>query len=372
MAEHLKHLTLDDEELAKLCTLQAVVKGFIVRRHLAQLRTDYEELTLRLEQQHSNQSTVDWHSEYPCIPHHYIKKKYKKRPVVENKLSPETKHKQEVDGCENVEKQVKQNEKASEKTCMGEESLETCMLPERIRSDITRDEQGNSAINGVQIPETCLQTEINSDGLIRALNEDEALASERSNTASLESVNRTDVVPIEGDLPNQKAQLTRSFQMDGDIQAPEKENKKEIEMDQLIQNGSSTGCSKKTEDASATQSDEQERSNLMQEMKDGTDQNAKLGESCTKMDGPSSIDSNVINTLPEDKVDMQASRFGIHNETSVWGSELSFRGTKNYPTDPEELKELRNHVAMELLWVQQAIISRKNYLRLKGRIDCKS
>ena len=31
-----------------------------------------------------------------------------------------------------------------------------------------------------------------------------------------------------------------------------------------------------------------------------------------------------------------------------------------YPTDPETLKEMRKNVSMELLWVQQAIDSRKN------------
>lgn len=40
----------------------------------------------------------------------------------------------------------------------------------------------------------------------------------------------------------------------------------------------------------------------------------------------------------------------------------------NYPTDPEALKEMRKNVAMELLWVQQAIDSRKNYLKLKNQM----
>ena len=33
---------------------------------------------------------------------------------------------------------------------------------------------------------------------------------------------------------------------------------------------------------------------------------------------------------------------------------------KSLPQDPGELKELRKNIAMELLWVQQAIDSRKN------------
>ncbi|XP_072042781.1 uncharacterized protein [Amphiura filiformis] len=55
--------------------------------------------------------------------------------------------------------------------------------------------------------------------------------------------------------------------------------------------------------------------------------------------------------------------------TSLWSSEHSFEEPTttitSYPHDIEELQKLRSNVAMELLWVQQAINSRKNYLRLK-------
>ncbi|XP_069107176.1 dentin sialophosphoprotein-like [Argopecten irradians] len=64
----------------------------------------------------------------------------------------------------------------------------------------------------------------------------------------------------------------------------------------------------------------------------------------------------------------------LTNATSVWDS---FSSTTGYipssdqgqiTDDPEKLMEMRKNVAMELLWVQQAINSRKNYLKIKGQM----
>ncbi|XP_029427736.1 IQ domain-containing protein C isoform X2 [Rhinatrema bivittatum] len=64
--------------------------------------------------------------------------------------------------------------------------------------------------------------------------------------------------------------------------------------------------------------------------------------------------------------------------SSLWGSadlemgctvrkkELPFRKDKEeMPLHVSELRQYHNHLAMELLWCQQAISSRKNYLTLK-------
>ncbi|XP_061180754.1 uncharacterized protein LOC133189381 isoform X2 [Saccostrea echinata] len=72
---------------------------------------------------------------------------------------------------------------------------------------------------------------------------------------------------------------------------------------------------------------------------------------------------------------------GQTNETSVWDSFHSIsapateskevqqeREPHQYPQDKESLQEMRKNIALELLWVQQAINSRKNYLKLKGQI----
>ncbi|CAH1773630.1 unnamed protein product, partial [Owenia fusiformis] len=59
--------------------------------------------------------------------------------------------------------------------------------------------------------------------------------------------------------------------------------------------------------------------------------------------------------------------------TSVWDS-ASFEDmslTTN-PKDKVQLEQLRSNIAMELLWVQQAISSRKNYLRLKNKMSGES
>ncbi|XP_027023516.2 IQ domain-containing protein C isoform X2 [Tachysurus fulvidraco] len=42
---------------------------------------------------------------------------------------------------------------------------------------------------------------------------------------------------------------------------------------------------------------------------------------------------------------------------------------KDVPHTPESLKQHRNNLVMELLWIQQAIASRKKYLTLKQKIE---
>ncbi|XP_038051679.1 cell wall protein IFF6-like [Patiria miniata] len=62
---------------------------------------------------------------------------------------------------------------------------------------------------------------------------------------------------------------------------------------------------------------------------------------------------------------------GVADMTSIWSNEGSLTEMleSDYPTDLEALQKLRNSAALELLWVQQAISSRKNYLRLKSHME---
>ncbi|XP_048356217.1 IQ domain-containing protein C isoform X2 [Sphaerodactylus townsendi] len=65
------------------------------------------------------------------------------------------------------------------------------------------------------------------------------------------------------------------------------------------------------------------------------------------------------------------------NVSSEWGSlvldtesprlshELRFQGVPEMPQALPDLQQYRKHLTMELLWLQQAIVSRKNYLNLK-------
>ncbi|XP_013383156.1 uncharacterized protein LOC106153670 isoform X2 [Lingula anatina] len=66
----------------------------------------------------------------------------------------------------------------------------------------------------------------------------------------------------------------------------------------------------------------------------------------------------------------------VSEMTSVWDTMLSMEEaalvSTEYPRDVKSLQELRSNVAMELLWVQQAIESRKNYLRLKTKMQDQS
>ncbi|XP_071855221.1 uncharacterized protein [Apostichopus japonicus] len=73
------------------------------------------------------------------------------------------------------------------------------------------------------------------------------------------------------------------------------------------------------------------------------------------------------------KVSSLAASSSVWEDTSVWESgEESAMGTSGYPQDLTELQALRKNVAMELLWVQQAIESRKSYLRLKTNLEDKA
>ncbi|XP_010177125.1 PREDICTED: IQ domain-containing protein C, partial [Mesitornis unicolor] len=48
--------------------------------------------------------------------------------------------------------------------------------------------------------------------------------------------------------------------------------------------------------------------------------------------------------------------------------EIPLEDIKELPRTRSELQAYRNHLVMELLWLQQAITSRKNYLMLKQRL----
>ncbi|KAM9606389.1 IQ domain-containing protein C isoform 3-T3 [Morphnus guianensis] len=68
------------------------------------------------------------------------------------------------------------------------------------------------------------------------------------------------------------------------------------------------------------------------------------------------------------------------NVSSVWDSavleaeslesclEIPLEDIKDLPRTRSGLQSYRNHLIMELLWLQQAIVSRKNYLMLKQRL----
>ncbi|XP_050415095.1 uncharacterized protein LOC126829337 [Patella vulgata] len=62
----------------------------------------------------------------------------------------------------------------------------------------------------------------------------------------------------------------------------------------------------------------------------------------------------------------------VNDDTSVWdpdnSSFQSHTDVKKLTTDKKDLAELRKNLAMELLWIQQAIQSRKNYLKLKDEM----
>lgn len=66
--------------------------------------------------------------------------------------------------------------------------------------------------------------------------------------------------------------------------------------------------------------------------------------------------------------------------SSVWDSanleaesleaclEIPLEDIKDLPRTRSDLQSYRNHLMMELLWLQQAIVSRKNYLMLKQKL----
>ncbi|XP_062996512.1 IQ domain-containing protein C [Elgaria multicarinata webbii] len=57
----------------------------------------------------------------------------------------------------------------------------------------------------------------------------------------------------------------------------------------------------------------------------------------------------------------------LDTESARLSQELPFRKVQEMPQTVSDLQHYRKHLAMELLWLQQAIVSRKNYLILKQR-----
>ncbi|XP_009865152.1 PREDICTED: IQ domain-containing protein C, partial [Apaloderma vittatum] len=54
--------------------------------------------------------------------------------------------------------------------------------------------------------------------------------------------------------------------------------------------------------------------------------------------------------------------------SSVWG-QIPLEDIKELPWTPSALQSYRNHLKMEMLWLQQAIASRENYLMLKQKLE---
>ncbi|EOB00691.1 IQ domain-containing protein C, partial [Anas platyrhynchos] len=59
----------------------------------------------------------------------------------------------------------------------------------------------------------------------------------------------------------------------------------------------------------------------------------------------------------------------VHESESLEAClEIPLEDIKELPRTRAGLQSYRNHLIMELLWLQQAIVSRKNYLKLKQRL----
>uniref|UniRef100_A0A452IZ17 IQ motif containing C n=1 Tax=Gopherus agassizii TaxID=38772 RepID=A0A452IZ17_9SAUR len=87
-----------------------------------------------------------------------------------------------------------------------------------------------------------------------------------------------------------------------------------------------------------------------------TGQDCSLSGENTEWKNTSNASSVWSNTVPE---------IG----STVASQELPFKSIKQeLPQTLSDLQCYRNHLAMELLWLQQAIVSRKNYLILKQRL----
>ncbi|XP_053124498.1 IQ domain-containing protein C [Hemicordylus capensis] len=84
------------------------------------------------------------------------------------------------------------------------------------------------------------------------------------------------------------------------------------------------------------------------------------------------LSGDVLNLCEEVKdcrsVSSEWSSSVLETESPRWSQELPFQRRPEMPQALPDLQRHRRHLAMELLWLQQAIASRKNYLVLKQRL----
>ncbi|XP_072176004.1 uncharacterized protein [Diadema setosum] len=83
------------------------------------------------------------------------------------------------------------------------------------------------------------------------------------------------------------------------------------------------------------------------------------------------VDAHSLNSGREMSMDNSQDASVALDTTSIWSSDQSLidDDVEDAIPDSKKLQEMRSNVAMELLWIQQAIESRKNYLRLRHKIE---
>ncbi|KAI8496748.1 hypothetical protein Bbelb_254030 [Branchiostoma belcheri] len=324
------------DEHQKICKLQACVRGMLVRRKLRQLRQQYAALVQELADPACHVD-VTWTSTLPCVPT-VVPKEKSSRSRMEVK---QTTDKQVGKTSDQEEKQLSKKD-ASTETVFPQNTGEDCS--ERAKTDETENTEGEI----VRRTTSDKDDGETLDGLQTCSSNQELGQFDLKNGSK---------PPQSENQDNQTG--IKSSGTDAGIDAVRLE---------AVQDKGSQGGHLDTEGRYGLTSEQCTPSQRIH----GSTENGNpwsRNAACESVDLLPTTDtsSKAGPTEPD------AGQASLAEQTSVWELEDSFPGVPgmpvSYPTDPTELGKMRSHISMELLWVQQAITSRKNYLRMKHNLE---
>ncbi|CAH1270944.1 Hypp4521 [Branchiostoma lanceolatum] len=342
----------------KICKVQACGRGTLVRRQLRQLRHKYEVLVQELGDP-AFPVHITWTSTLPCVS--TVQPKSKSRIQVKQTAD---KHVTKTSDQDNAWPSKKD---ASTETVFPRDIGEDCIRSGRTQTENTEHLHSKcQAGEIVNVKRT--STKIDGGTLDQLGHESRINNQDQSQIGTPELEGSKQLLPPLSE--NQENQIrTNCSETDTVTDArrespsPRPESMEEVpDKGNLGEHLGSEGRYKWTSELYTPS--QRTHDDIIQ---DGLSLSKKAAH-CDSVDHVHSTD-NHSEVGPEEPHVGQAS---LAEETSVWELEDSFAGVPGipgYPTDPIELRKMRSHISMELLWVQQAITSRKNYLRMKHKLE---
>ncbi|KAI8514482.1 hypothetical protein Bbelb_070730 [Branchiostoma belcheri] len=328
------------DEHQKICKLQAYVRGMLVRRKLRQLRQQYEALVQNLADPACHVD-VTWTSTLPCVPTVLPKEKSLRSRMEVKQTADKQVVKTSDQGVERLSKKD-----ASTETVFPQNTGEDCSeTTKSVKTENTEHFQTEETVRKTTSDKT-------DDGTL-----DELQTCSSNQELGQFGLKDGGKPPQSENQDNQTGINSSGTDTSTDA----------IRMEE-VQDKGSQGGHLDTEGRYGLTSEQCTPSQRIH----GSTENGNpwsRNAACESVDLLPTTDTS-SNSGPTDPDAGQAS---LAEQTSVWELEDSFPGVPgmpvSYPTDPTELGKMRSHISMELLWVQQAITSRKNYLRMKHNLE---
>ncbi|XP_070534134.1 uncharacterized protein [Ptychodera flava] len=356
----------DDER--NIVRVQAIFRGALVRKQFKELKAAYEEIVQDIDNggQHV---TIEWPSHFLCKPSVHIGKH---APVNKKKGDSVSYNPGDNRNCESVkifeDSQAKNVEKenvifdetlhsgSSEGSKSGsvvfDENLDHCNIGNTYSSSFDRTPKGRQVLADIKDSPTMNGDHTLHDAWADGENDKENKSPFASNTP--------------------KPKVTEDLVLRGEVTGNVTVH---IDNDEEL-------SPMPFDPDNAERKDKISSENVTMDLQRDSDKSSEITESDKNIDN-SSTDEKEKDSQTVDGENLNAERGKCHDNTmevtrdvdmtSFWGTEQSFAVTGLdesvvYPESVDDLQKMRSNVAMELLWVQQAISSRKNYLRLKKKI----